>query len=374
MKWTLGATLILLATALAGCAEEPVPEYVPSGTDALDAYAILQSEPPVPDATLLGFFAHDAPASRIPWPIGPVSTYEHMHLSSGKNPSMDQGTANAWYSLHYARGDDPKIALTTVAGSTEVQRTFDAEHFGWRLEWPGDTTAETSGGDRAAHGGHACSIGSFTDDWNVGSQDAWATAHAAPDFAAFRDANQGETLMLYLPRLFMHGDDCTRSTPLGFDFLPQTNVWAVFWSDLDIFLGGGIFGPSVVALIDADTGDLLDVTTFEGTWGTQARSSGTHAYHSDLPGLPVLPQTYEVPFSVPEGSTGLEVAARVLSGPEVYEDPTITLTGPGFEESQVDLADWSLDAPDAGAWTVTFTVGQAQPLADYTFDVNALTY
>ncbi len=368
----------IVAVAFAGCAEEPVVIPEPTGTDARDAYAVLADNPVGTDTTLLGVFAHSDPGNRIPWPIGPVSTYEHMHLSGGGNQAMDRGTAAAWYALHLSRdGTEAKVVLSKITSEVTVERTFDASHFGWTMEW--QAAEEPEAGDSwtrtAQHGGHNCAVGSFTDDWNVPSRAAWTTATADPTFANFSSTQGGSPLMLYLPHLHTHGDDCTRSEPLGFEFLPQTNVWAVFLTDLDMFLQGGQFGDSIVALVDADNGDLLDVSTFSGTWGPSVRHAQQHVVSSELPGTPALPQTFEVPFGVEEGQASLEVAARLLAGPAVYSDPTIILSGPGFSESMVgDNGDWSVPTPAAGAWTLTYQFDQAQPAAEYTFDVMALTY
>ncbi len=372
---TFVAALIVMGVALAGCADEPLPEPEPSGTDALDAYTVLQDNPVGGDATLLGFFGHSSTGNRVPWPLGPVSTYEHMHLSGGGNRVLDQGTAQAWYSLHLNRGaEEPKIVLSKVTSEVTVERSFDAEHFGWTMEWAATEDAAESGARTAEHGGHACAVGSFTDDWNVGSHDAWETANANPLFAEFRDTMGGQPIMLYLPNLHLHGDDCTRTTPLGFEFLPQTNVWAIFLTDIDMFLQGGVFGDSIVAIISADTGEVLDVSTFSETWGTNVRHSELHTFQSDLPGTPVVAQQFEVPFSVNEGAANLEVATRLLSGPEVYADPTVSLSGPDYSETATgDHSDWSVASPTPGAWTVTYTFNQAQPIAGYEVAVVALT-
>lgn len=350
---------LLLATALAGCADEPVVIPPPAGMTAHDALAMLD-EAPVAGGVLLGLFAHGHDSNRIPWLIGPVSTYEHMHLSGGGNRGFDRGTGDAWYGLFYVPGAEPKVTLTKIASEVSIERTFDAEHFGW------DLGSNIAGKECAPTHDAAPAIQ---------SADAWQAATELPAWANFQAVHGGQPLILYIPELGTDGPGCGTETPTGFQFLPQTDVYAVIATDIGAFLQGGVLRDAFVVLVDAQTGAVVDASAVSDRWGPDVRHAQRHAVHSDLPGLPVAAQTFEAQFSVPEGQTSLLVNARLVSGPALYDGSSVQLVGPSFDgtTSGVD-ATWQISDPGAGGWTLTYSFTQAQPNADYVFDVTAITH
>lgn len=314
---------IAVALLLAGCAtpaSEPTDDK--GRFDAATAAGIYKEHrSDIGLHEVLGLVAHKG-TQPLPWAIGtsPFGTSEG---------DLENGRASTWNMVLYHRAEQELQWYLITAEGIEKKEGHPASALGWNLEY---NDAEGYGAgwsdNRAAyHGGHTCQFAGRFDGMGNSTQ------------------FDGDVIS-YVARIWTHGDDCVRSKPMGFTGV-EDHTWIVDgkWYDNQ---GTEIDPQMPVSLLN-------EAVAVDGT----------------LPGLPVAPVSHMFQFEAGEGR--MEVHARLISGPEFYNDGTITLTDPdGGEWSIVgDLAELDLEEGDvkAGTWTLTMSWDTSQPGA--TFNVAA---
>lgn len=308
---------IALALLLAGCAgpaEEPTDGNGKfDAATAVSIYDEHRGELGVHE--VLGLIAHKG-AMQLPWTIGNNPFGE----SSG---DLENGRASSWNLLLYQR-ESQQLQWHTVTseGLTAVEQ-HPASALGWNLEY-NDAEGYGAGRSMALHGGHTCEF--MTKFSGIGNSTKF-------------DAST----LVYLPQMSTHGDDCARDKPMGFTSIPAS-AWIADRAFID------------------NNGNSLDARM------PAARLNEAVAVDGTLPANPLFPVSHTFTFQS-EASGDLQVHARLIAGPELYNDGTITLESPEGTTWTVtgDLAEWDLSGDDIveGEWTLTLSWELAQPLATF---------
>lgn len=296
------AIWVTLAIVLAGCAgtnEVPSNDAM-TAADAVAIYDANKADLGVHE--VLGLIAHKGHKT-LPWIIGDNSAFTDSH------GNLTGGQSESWNLLSFNRGSQ-EIQWHKIQDSLELVKAVPASALGWNLEY-NDAAGTGAGADAELHGGHTCEF--------------------LTKFDGIGDSTQFDaSVLIYLPSIHTHGDDCARDKPMGYAGLPDS-AW---------YVDGEFFDNQGAALPDA-------------AYPT-ARLNLAESVDATIPATPVLPTSSSYDFTSEGGL--LQIHGRLVSGPAYYNDGTITLTKPdGSTETLVgDLFELDLEG-DAGQYQLTFS-------------------